>query len=307
VRTVPVFNTLSWPRTDLVVLPADWNLPGDRVEDAQGAAIPSQRMTDGRLALLARDVPAFGEARYTVSPGTAHSAGACDCRARAGRHRHHHRQREGLRPRGRASGVSVPCAGRHGADGYAVGGGAARGRPDAGVVQEQRWVDVSNDARGITWATVDAPLIELGAITNDARAVGWIETLAPTTTLYSYVMNNYWETNYKASQEGPTVFRYALRPHGPYDQVAAQRFGIEQNQPLIAVPANNAPAMASTLQVTPDAVIVTSIRPIDNGAARLIRLFNTSEEAAEATVTWAGHAPQKVGMKAYAIKTVRVE
>jgi alpha-mannosidase len=171
----------------------------------------------------------------------------------------------------------------------------------------QRWVDVSNDARGITWATVDAPLIELGAITNDARAVGWIETLAPTTTLYSYVMNNYWETNYKASQEGPTVFRYALRPHGPYDQVAAQRFGIEQNQPLIAVPANNAPAMASTLQVTPDAVIVTSIRPIDNGAARLIRLFNTSEEAAEATVTWAGHAPQKVGMKAYAIKTVRVE
>ena len=50
-------------------------------------------------------------------------------------------------------------------------------------------------------------------------------------------MNNHWHTNYKADQAGPTTFRYALLPHKQYDPMAAQRFGIECSQPLVAVPA----------------------------------------------------------------------
>ncbi len=101
----------------------------------------------------------------------------------------------------------------------------------------QRWVDVSNDELGVTWATLDAPLIEVGAITNDANAVGWLkETRKPHSTFYSYVMNNYWETNYKAAQDGPTTFRYAIRPHQGYDQEEAHSFGVQQSRPLIVVP-----------------------------------------------------------------------
>jgi len=74
--------------------------------------------------------------------------------------------------------------------------------------------------------TVDVlrPIAEPGA---------WIKQLEPTGTFYSYVMNNYWETNYKASQRGPTTFRYALRPRtGGYSPIESARFGIEQSQPL---------------------------------------------------------------------------
>ena len=102
----------------------------------------------------------------------------------------------------------------------------------------QRWVDVANDTLGVTLATIDAPLVEVGRITCDPTAVGWIEHLEPSQTLFSYVMNNYWETNYKAGQDGPTLFRYSICPHGKYDAAAVGRFGIERSQPLVAAPVN---------------------------------------------------------------------
>ena len=102
-----------------------------------------------------------------------------------------------------------------------------------------RWVDVSNKDRGITWATLDAPLIEVGGIT--ATMLGsqkipsvWREHIAPTQTFYSWVMNNHWGTNYRAYQEGPVTFRYALRPHDGTDSAAASRFAIGRCQPLLA-------------------------------------------------------------------------
>ena len=105
-----------------------------------------------------------------------------------------------------------------------------------------RWVDVSNEQYGVTWATLDAPLVEVGAITanligSQTNPNAWLGKLEPSQTLYSWVMNNHWHTNYRADQSGPTTFRYALLPHKQYDPVAAQRFGIECSQPLVAVPA----------------------------------------------------------------------
>jgi len=152
----------------------------------------------------------------------------------------------------------------------------------------QRWVDVSNDRFGVTLATVDAPLIEVGAITNDPRGgVGWIKKLEPTTTLYSYVMNNYWETNYKASQEGPTVFRYSLSIHKEFDPAEAARFGIERSGPLIVVPVDEGSEPIETpLKVEPAEVIVTAFKPSDDGKARVVRLFNASGKSCKAKVTW---------------------
>ncbi|GAF98212.1 unnamed protein product, partial [marine sediment metagenome] len=126
----------------------------------------------------------------------------------------------------------------------------------------QRWVDVSNQEYGLTWATVDAPLVEVGNITADPTSVGWIQHLKPSQTLYSYIMNNYWETNYKASQEGPAVFRYSLKPHGPFNPTEAKRFGIERLQPLIVVPADRKQSTPSSLfKINPSAVMATSIKP----------------------------------------------
>ncbi len=160
----------------------------------------------------------------------------------------------------------------------------------------QRWVDVSNAAYGATLATVEAPLFQVGGITNDPVVVGWLrEVRQPATTLYAYLMNNYWETNYKAAQEGPTPFRFAIRPHGGFDAARAQRFGMEISQPLIAVPA--APDAAPhdlPLRVTPDEVIVTMLKPADDGSAIILRLFNACGQPRDIALDWGPNKPERI-------------
>jgi hypothetical protein len=97
----------------------------------------------------------------------------------------------------------------------------------------QRWVDVSNDEGGVTLTTVDAPLIQLGEIRTDPIVTGWEETAESSGTIYSYVMNNYWETNYRAAQDDDVEFGYSLRAHGPFMEEAANRFGLEEAHPLV--------------------------------------------------------------------------
>jgi alpha-mannosidase len=162
-----------------------------------------------------------------------------------------------------------------------------------------RWVDVSNDDFGATWVTRDAPLVEVGGITVDVSSPfepgAWIRKLEPTQTFYSYVMNNYWETNYKASQEGPTMFRYSIRPHKKFDPAAAARFGIEQSQPLIAVPVNpETPVTRSLLTVEPKEVVITSLKPSLDKKALILRLFNAGNKPAAAKITWSDPAPRQV-------------
>jgi alpha-mannosidase len=73
---VDVYNTLSWPRTDVVYLSAVLSKAGDLVKDASGKNIPSQRLSTGELAFVATDVPAFGKKTYTISAGKAFAEGA---------------------------------------------------------------------------------------------------------------------------------------------------------------------------------------------------------------------------------------
>jgi len=151
-------------------------------------------------------------------------------------------------------------------------------------------VDISDERVGVTWATADAPLVEFGAITAETP---WIKTIEPSATLFSYVMNNYWFTNYRASQEGPVTFRYAIRPHaGGFEPGAAERFGIEWSQPLIAVPADLASRPpASLLAIEPNEVIVATLAPTEDRKALLLRLFNPSDKPEKATIHWGSVRP----------------
>jgi hypothetical protein len=69
-------NTLSWPRSEVVFLSPEESGWGDRVTDAKGNAVPSQRLKSGELAFFAENVPAYGSKRYKISAGPAVAAGA---------------------------------------------------------------------------------------------------------------------------------------------------------------------------------------------------------------------------------------
>jgi hypothetical protein len=159
----------------------------------------------------------------------------------------------------------------------------------------QRWVDISNDEFGMTWASPDAPLVEVGKIRADPVSVGWIKHLEPSQTFYSYIMNNYWETNYKASQEGPVKLRYSITFHGPFDPAQAKRFGIEQSQPLIVSPAQEfLPVLDSLFTLDTNGVIVSSIKPSRDGEALVIRLFNTQDRNEKVRFVWGSFKPDAV-------------
>jgi hypothetical protein len=99
----------------------------------------------------------------------------------------------------------------------------------------ERWVDQHDATAGLTLVSIDVPAIELGSIGTDAVVTGWRDHVDPAPVLFSYVMNNYWETNYRAGQDGPHAFRYVLRPHGRFDERDAERLGVEVAQPLVVV------------------------------------------------------------------------
>lgn len=397
VTAVDVFNTCSWKRTDLVILPKDTKVAGELVKNSEGQSVKSQRLSTDELAFLAEDIAPFSAKRFTFEAGEVSTSGSAIAKETelsneaislavnektgaieslkwkqqnielvdnqaglglndyfyvAGRDPTNPQRNGPVKIRVKETGPLVaslsiesdaPGCNKlvrelrvidgiervdiiniidkkniyeqeavHLAFPFKVPEGVMRMDIPWAVVRPetdqlpgacknyftiQRWVDVSNADYGLTWATPDAPLIEVGAITNDPRGetVGWIKKIEPSTTLYSYVMNNYWETNYKAGQEGPTIFRYALKPHKNFDSGGAAKFGAGQSQPLIAVPVDNkTPITGSIMNLEAADVIVTAFKPSDDGKARIIRLFNAGRQSETVNVNRAKPVPDTV-------------
>ncbi|NUQ62614.1 MAG: hypothetical protein HUU20_09005 [Pirellulales bacterium] len=394
---VDVFNTSSWARTDLVVLPG--KARGDVVTGPHGEAIPSQRLSTGELAFLAKDVPPLAGRRYMIGLGKADAKGEAkaqaaslatpfisvqldpgsgtiaslrsagidaelsDMKSGMGLNRYCYVVRDRLEEPLHESRVKIAvqesgplvaslrvesdapgCAnltrdirvvdgldrvdivnvldkkevrekeGVHLGFAFNVPDGVMRidipwavFRPEVdqipGACKEWlsvgRWVDVSNRNYGITWATLDAPIIEVGSLAaklgKSEAPESWRSRIGPSQTLYSYVMNNYWITNYRAFQSGPTTFRYGLLPHKQYDLAAAQRFGIECSQPLVVTRAvGAAPSGRPFFELdTPD-VIVASIKPSEDRKALIVRVFGAAGRPANATLRWAEISPRTI-------------
>ncbi len=159
-----------------------------------------------------------------------------------------------------------------------------------------RWADVSNDDYGITLATLDAPLIQVGGIT--ATMLGgqtnpdvWRKYIEPTQKLYSWAINNHWETNYRAYQDGLITFRYALKPHKKLVPVEATQFATGLTQPLIVTKATSGAIATPKLSVSSKNIIVIALKPSEDGKASIITLFNSSDTSEKTTLIWS--APVK--------------
>lgn len=409
VSRVDVYNTSSWARTGLVLIPRELSEAGDVVTDAQGRTVPSQRLASRELAVLVRDLPPFAGRRYCVRKegerpaGTGvkvaaellenewlslridpASGGIVELRAKGiegnladsdggqaindflyftgsdvGKVQRSGPAKITVRDRGALVGAlriesDAPGCHRLIREVRLVAGGDAvelidtvdkkriEGTeyhaeetkeslnfafplrvPDGELKVEipfavfrpereqipgacknwvtvGRWADVSNRDYGITWLSLDAPLVQLGGLTanllnSQTDPQAWRKTIEPTQKLYSWAMNNHWGTNYRAYQEGPVTFRYVLRPHRGTTAAAASRFATEFSQPLVAVPGRGpAPQESSLVKVEPAGVIATALKPSDDGKGLILRLFGASEETAFAKLTWAQPGPRRV-------------
>ena len=71
---IDIINTASWTRSELVVVPKFLSEGKDRMVDAAGQPIPTQRLRNGELVLWAQDVPPLAACRYTLTDGAPHTA-----------------------------------------------------------------------------------------------------------------------------------------------------------------------------------------------------------------------------------------
>lgn len=157
----------------------------------------------------------------------------------------------------------------------------------------QRWVDLSNENSGITLAPIEAPMLEIGDMNGqkwmtDMVVRPWITKYEPSTRLFSWIMNNVWFVNYKASQEGKIPFHYILKPHGAYDEFATKKFGIEQTQSLLVVPVTKATEIIKPIVSIQEGaeIIITSLKQSRDGNALIIRFFNPTEKTQTTSLAW---------------------
>ncbi|MDH5197445.1 MAG: hypothetical protein OEY20_09345, partial [Gemmatimonadota bacterium] len=328
--TIEVWNSTDVPRTDLVTLPS-----GTAVENERGEAVPSQVLRDGRLAFVARDVPARGHVSYHIRGGSGGSRAGGDpagdtiandrFRVRVDGRRgviaslvDKATGRELARP-GEDGGLAAyayvpgrdpatmvtaePATVRVGESGpivrslvwraaapgttgietevilvdglprieiiarldkrlvydpeavlyrFAFAGDPASVRISvpggAATLEEEQlpganrnyfsarsWIQLrdgsSATAHTVTLVMLDVPVLQIGALGSDPIVTGWRTQVQPSGTVWSYVMNNYWETNYRAGQQGRVAFRYVVAPDAD-PETAARAL----TRPLIVVP-----------------------------------------------------------------------
>jgi alpha-mannosidase len=152
----------------------------------------------------------------------------------------------------------------------------------------QRWVDVANQDFGVLMTVDEAPLVEVGSMHGElpeSHHVAWKTEQPSSSLLYSYVMNNYWYTNYKADQEGVSSYHYSLEPHALFDEATAARHGIERSQPLVVrSAAADEPRIRPLFRIDCPNLLVSSVSPAGNGKGCIVRLYNASGRPVEATL-----------------------
>ena len=97
----------------------------------------------------------------------------------------------------------------------------------------QNLVHVSDGHFSVAWSTPDAPLVTL----TDINRGKWLSHLPIANGhVYSYVLNNYWFTNYRAQQGGTFVFRYSITSGRGLSREALAHFDEDTRTPVFAYP-----------------------------------------------------------------------
>ncbi len=155
----------------------------------------------------------------------------------------------------------------------------------------QRWVDIQGRDAGVALVSIDVPMIQLGAIATDAIVAGWKAQIQPSAKLFSYAMNNYWETNYRAGQEGVHEFSYSLLPHLAFEEYEIERFALGIGQPLVAIPVSpHAPEIDPPFQLSTRRIVATLLRRQSENGELILRLYNPGPQADSLAFVWRARA-----------------
>jgi alpha-mannosidase len=147
----------------------------------------------------------------------------------------------------------------------------------------QRWADVSNGNRGVTWSSPDAPLFQIGGLTTEGllgsleNSDKWIKYMEQSPLIASWVMNNLWHTNFRRDQEGVTTFHYYIQAHGSYNALQANEQGLNAHQPLVVSAATGGVEESLFFNISSPDVYVESMQPAKDGQGVILELVNSAD------------------------------
>ena len=122
--------------------------------------------------------------------------------------------------------------------------------PSFSFASQQGWVNPAQDIMkggSLEWFTVQGwmaaydPNVSVGVVPLDAPLANfgdinrgkWPQRFEPASgTLFSYAMNNYWTTNYRAGQGGDFTFRYAVTSAPQLDGAALTHLAMNEMRPV---------------------------------------------------------------------------
>ncbi|MFD0900833.1 glycoside hydrolase family 38 N-terminal domain-containing protein [Actinomadura sediminis] len=138
----------------------------------------------------------------------------------------------------------------------------------------RHWVAFEDPGLTVAWATLEAPLVQFGSIHMPYAP------FPPTLdredgTVYSWALNNIWDTNFPSQQQGETTFRYAFASAaGTSGRRLGARTAAGLTDPFVATLATGtAPAEAGEfLRVDDPDVLVTSVGRARDGEGLAVRL-----------------------------------
>lgn len=157
----------------------------------------------------------------------------------------------------------------------------------------QHWISVQQDGVSATVMPLDAPLATLGDINRGAWPA---EFGSRPGNIFSYVMNNYWDTNYSASQGGHFRFRYVITSSTSTDAPALSRMAWEEVTPLevdqirsqdkaVDSPRPLNGDQGSFLSVDDPDLVVDTWKPAEDGKGTILRFIDLGGRTRTVTVS----------------------
>jgi hypothetical protein len=147
------------------------------------------------------------------------------------------------------------------------------------------------DGPRAAWATLEAPLVQVGNIHLPYRPFPPTvpEDEANGATIFSWAMNNLWDTNFPPAQGGETVFRYAVAPAGGRRDAVA--LGAALATPLVGVTlarrsGTDPRVRGSLLTLDRDDVELVHLAPSRRGHDLVALLHSHADEAVEVEVAF---------------------
>ena len=146
----------------------------------------------------------------------------------------------------------------------------------------QHWVAVQQDGVSGTVMPLDTPLITLGDINRGTWPTEFGQRPG---TIFSYAMNNYWHTNYRAAQGGHFQFRYVITSAASTDPAALSHMSWEEVTPLeedeirsqdkaLDLPRPLDGKQASFMTVDDPDLLLETWKPAEDGDGTIVRFLD---------------------------------